>query len=39
VKILGDGSVAGAIVVRVHAVSVTAREKIEAAGGQVNLLQ
>jgi large subunit ribosomal protein L15 len=39
VKILGDGGVAGAIVVRVHAVSAAAREKIEAAGGQVNLLQ
>ncbi|MBI4539272.1 MAG: 50S ribosomal protein L15 [Gemmatimonadetes bacterium] len=34
VKILGDGSLEKALVVRAHAFSKSAREKIEAAGGQ-----
>jgi len=37
VKILGAGEVEGAYSVEVHAVSAGAREKLEAAGGSVNL--
>ena len=39
VKILGDGEIGRAITVRAHAVSGTAREKIEAAGGSVEILE
>ena len=39
VKILGMGDVSKALTVRVHAISATAREKIEAAGGTVELLR
>ncbi|MBN2125353.1 MAG: 50S ribosomal protein L15 [Deltaproteobacteria bacterium] len=35
VKLLGDGDIAFPLVIRVHKVSKTAREKIEAAGGKV----
>jgi large subunit ribosomal protein L15 len=38
VKVLGDGDLSGAYTVRVHAVSKSAREKIEAAGGTVEIL-
>jgi len=38
VKILGAGEVPHALTVKAHAVSETARQKIEAAGGQVELL-
>lgn len=38
VKILGNGEVAHALTVKVHAVSGAARGKIEAAGGRVELL-
>ena len=38
VKILGRGEVAVALTVKVHAVSESARRKIEAAGGSVELL-
>ncbi len=38
VKILGDGEVAHALTVRVHAVSEAARAKIEAKGGRVEVL-
>jgi large subunit ribosomal protein L15 len=38
VKILGDGELTRAITVKVHAVSKSAREKIEKAGGTVELL-
>jgi large subunit ribosomal protein L15 len=38
VKILGEGEVTGAFRVKVHAVSATARKKIEAAGGSVELI-
>ncbi|HEX7785682.1 MAG TPA: 50S ribosomal protein L15 [Methylomirabilota bacterium] len=38
VKILGDGEVAHALTVRVHKVSESAKQKLEAAGGQVELL-
>src|SRR5436305_6358304 len=39
VKILGDGELAKKLTVRVHVVSASAREKIEAAGGTVELLR
>ncbi len=35
VKVLGRGELTKALTVRVHAFSATARERIEAAGGQV----
>ena len=38
VKLLGTGDVAHALTVRVHAVSESARGKIEAAGGRIELL-
>jgi len=39
VKLLGDGEIDFAITVRVHAASKSAREKIEKAGGRVELLE
>jgi large subunit ribosomal protein L15 len=39
VKLLGTGEVSKKLTVRVHAISETAREKIEAAGGTVELLR
>ncbi len=39
VKILGDGEVGRAVTVRAHAFSRSAREKIEAAGGSVEVLE
>jgi len=39
VKVLGNGSVSRKIVLKVHAVSGSARSKIEAAGGSVELLE
>jgi large subunit ribosomal protein L15 len=39
VKILGVGELSKKLTVRVHAISKTAREKIEAAGGTVELLR
>jgi large subunit ribosomal protein L15 len=38
VKILGDGDVAHALTVRAHAVSASARAKIEGQGGRVEVL-
>ena len=38
VKVLGDGDVAHALTVRVHKVSESARQKLEAAGGRVEVL-
>ena len=38
VKILGSGDVAHALTVKAHAVSGSARGKIEAAGGRIELL-
>ena len=38
VKILGDGDLPHALTVKAHAVSEAARQKIEAAGGQVEVL-
>src|SRR5438093_2469292 len=39
VKILGNGDLKKKLVVTAHAVSATAREKIEAAGGSITLLR
>jgi large subunit ribosomal protein L15 len=39
VKILGSGELKTKLTIRVHAISATAREKIEAAGGSVELLR
>jgi large subunit ribosomal protein L15 len=38
VKVLGEGTVEHALTVRVHAVSGSARRKLEASGGQVELI-
>ena len=38
VKILGDGEVPHALTVRVHAVSESARTKIESQGGRIEIL-
>lgn len=38
VKLLGDGEVKKPLVVRVHKASISATQKIEAAGGRVELL-
>jgi large subunit ribosomal protein L15 len=38
VKVLGQGQLDHALTVRVHAVSATARSKIEAAGGTVEIV-
>ncbi len=39
VKLLGEGEIGVALTVRVDAVSASAREKIEAAGGQIELVK
>jgi large subunit ribosomal protein L15 len=39
VKLLGVGEVTKKLTVRVHAISASARQKIEAAGGSVELLR
>ena len=39
VKILGEGEIGRAVTVRVHAFSKAAKEKIEAAGGSVEVLE
>ena len=39
IKILGDGEIGRAVTVRAHAFSKTAQEKIEAAGGSVEILE
>ena len=38
VKILGNGEISGSFKIHVHAVSKSAREKIEAAGGSIEIL-
>ena len=38
-KILGDGAIAKALTVRVDSITGTAREKIEAAGGTIEILE
>ena len=39
VKVLGDGEIGRAVAVRAHAFSKSAKEKIEAAGGSVEVLE
>ncbi|MCC6628906.1 MAG: 50S ribosomal protein L15 [Chloroflexi bacterium] len=39
VKVLGDGELTKALTVQAHRVSATARAKIEAAGGRVDLIE
>jgi ribosomal protein L18E len=39
VKLLASGEVSKKLTIRVHAISASAREKIEAAGGTVELLR
>jgi large subunit ribosomal protein L15 len=39
VKILGEGAIDRKVTVRAHAVSASARSKIEAAGGTIELLE
>jgi large subunit ribosomal protein L15 len=39
VKLLGNGELKKKLTVRVHAISATAREKVEQAGGTVSLLR
>ena len=38
VKVLGDGELAHALAVRAHRISESARKKVEAAGGRVEVL-
>ena len=38
VKLLGDGEISHPVMIKVHKVSKTAREKIEAAGGKVEVI-
>ncbi|HET8576022.1 MAG TPA: 50S ribosomal protein L15 [Methylomirabilota bacterium] len=38
VKVLGDGAVAHALIVKAHKVSGSARQKLEAAGGRIEIL-
>lgn len=38
IKLLGNGEISRAVVIKVHKASRTAREKIEAAGGKVEIL-
>jgi large subunit ribosomal protein L15 len=39
VKLLGTGDVSKKLTIRIHAISASAREKIEAAGGTIELLR
>lgn len=38
VKVLGDGAVAHALTVKVHRISESAKQKLEAAGGRIEVL-
>ena len=38
IKLLGEGTISHSLTVKVHACSKTAREKIEAAGGKVEMI-
>jgi large subunit ribosomal protein L15 len=38
VKVLGDGALSKALIVKAHGFSAKAKEKIEAAGGKVELI-
>ena len=37
-KILGDGEIQRAVTVRAHAISETAKNKIETAGGRIEII-
>jgi len=39
VKLLGNGDLSKKLTIRVHAISASAREKVEAAGGSIELLR
>lgn len=39
VKLLGDGEISHPLVIKVHKVSKTARKKMEAAGGRVEIIK
>ena len=39
VKLLGNGDISKKLTIRVHAISASAREKVEAAGGTIELLR
>src|SRR5436189_4486825 len=39
VKLLGSGELSKSLTIKVHAISASAREKVEAAGGSVELLR
>jgi len=39
VKLLGDGDAPAALTIKLHRVSASAREKVEEAGGQVDLVE
>ena len=38
VKVLGDGAVAHALIVKAHRISESAKQKLEAAGGRIEVL-
>jgi large subunit ribosomal protein L15 len=38
VKLLGDGEISHPVIIKVHKVSKTAKEKIETAGGKVKII-
>ena len=38
VKVLGDGAIGHALTIKTHKISRAAREKVEAAGGRVEVL-
>ena len=38
VKVLGDGEIGHALTVKIHRISASARQKVEAAGGSVEVL-
>jgi len=38
IKLLGDGEISHPVMIKVHKVSKTARDKIEAAGGKVEII-
>jgi large subunit ribosomal protein L15 len=39
IKLLGNGDISKKLTIRVHAISASAREKVEAAGGTIELLR
>jgi large subunit ribosomal protein L15 len=38
IKVLGDGDIGHALIVKTHRISESARQKLEAAGGRVEVL-